>query len=835
MPTWKEVISSEEYQGVPPSQKVFTKFRFWKNTISKSPKFTSLSGEDRTRIRKNFFTERPEEGISIKDFTREGLREPIFTNVVLPAFKKGDELAEKLATAIEGEVSPTKSLPSAILTEFPRFLVGETIRMYKPSRVALAFGISKAIKPIAKPVGKFVGKAIPEPVKRFFTKEFTIGAGAPKPYVAAKEAGQLAKAAGAREAQEVAKVLTTGEKGRILTIPEQRYIGRIFRKEVIASPTLQAHPKFQELKSISNAGRKIMDKWSSELAKSGIPSAQAKETIESNVGRYMARMYRTKLKNTGRGFSLKGLRLRLNGLKHRKDLSERVLKELGEIKEPALPAAIRVREISSSLADNKLFNTVAKNPEWVANTNLTGNMMQMAKTKSLGALAGKFVVPEIARDINAVMLARTQSQSIYMKALSAWKYGKVVLNPATHVRNMISNSMLLDLSGTNHIRQTQLMPRAIKEYLNKGKIYQSALEHGAIGGEFVGGEVGIINKFYAGRQGGNLLRWMNVAKIPFQKMGKIYQGEEQLAKLVKFMDVLSKGAPPKVAAREAQKWLFDYTKIPNAVKLAKHVAPFVTFTYKAIPRVGEAIVNNPMRVYKYYALFNAWNQASRKTLGMLPEEFAREKKALPPWLLRSIGGVPANLLMPWKDKHKRTQWLNLEYILPLGMAPEILQRGVIKGFVSNPFFNIVADLQKNQDFKGKPIIPTGATRAEASRITVDYIYRQLAPSLAPGLKGTKGWGGGYSFAKIMNSIQKIPDYADRIRTVPSALLDSLAGLKLTPLDVRESEKFKMFDKQRMIMDLRGQLMKLNHPAISEKERVKQAEQIHIKIQRVMEQ
>ena len=57
--------------------------------------------------------------------------------------------------------------------------------------------------------------------------------------------------AGAREATKVAKTLTTGPTGKPLTLAEQKYVGRIFRKEVIESPLLKAHPKYQELKAIA--------------------------------------------------------------------------------------------------------------------------------------------------------------------------------------------------------------------------------------------------------------------------------------------------------------------------------------------------------------------------------------------------------------------------------------------------------------------------------------------------------------------------------------------------------------------------------------------------------
>lgn len=606
------------------------------------------------------------------------------------------------------------------------------------------------------------------------------------------------------------------------------------------SEQIRTHPRYQELSAIANEGRNVMDKWSNALVASGIPKERASSIIQENVGEYMGRMYEKHLIKGISGFSPKNLRLRLNGLKNRKDLSETVLRQLGEIKEPALPTAIRVKEISASIANNKVFNAVAKNPEWTAAENITGDMVQMPKSQNLGALSGKWVTKEIANDINAIHSLKAQNKALelYSRGMSAWKYGKVVLNPATHMRNILSNSMLLDISGVNHFKQAFLIPKAINQIITKGELYQTALKNGAIGSEFVGGEVAMIEKFYTHAQGGNLDKWMNVLKAPFGKMGEMYKAEEQIAKLVKFMDSIDRGLSPSNAALESQKWLFNYTDIPNFMKVAKEISPFITFTYKSVPRVAESIVNNPLRVYKYYAFANAFNESSRKMFNMTPDEFARNEKALPPWLLKSIGGMPTNLLMPWKDKYGRTQWLNLEYILPIGMAPEIAQKGLLET-VSNPLVTLYSDLAKNKDFKGKDIIPVASTNAEAAKIVTEYIYRQIAPSLSPGLlnlgNGESIFKGGYSFEKIMSAIYQKPDYADRTKDISPTVFDVLMGLKLTPIDVNESEMFKMYEKKNTINDLNKQMMKLSHPSISEEERERQTEKIFQKIQKVLEE
>ena len=989
------------------------KFLYWNMVVKDSPKFKGLDLESRNKIHNELVTKPGPEIL-------KGVAKGAFKAFKqLPGIKHGDIAIEKTSQFIEPTVPAGRTKLGLFTKDLPRQITADFIRGFKPSTFLPFLAATKVIAPVigavAKPGLKAIARKIPAPVKKFFLKQFTVGKGQPQAFRTLTKAAQLKRAVGAREAEQVAKTLTTApagglriagreglrviKPGKPIPLEQQRFIGRIFRKEIdlggkqsglvrspevvrkIAknievemafNPEIQAlnkelrsvnillrnkelkaqalvgkkffppggslekatavskitkilksgkpstrrfdigleteaispilagtpegqivrgvtqvskafpktsllsrkqlltkraslssaleaqkkdlhikvrssydlfdrtfseqirtHPKFQELSAISDEGRVVMDKWSAALAKSGIPTAQTKEVIEANVGQYMGRMFTSKLQKTGSGFGAKDLRLRLGGLKHRKNLNDAVLRKLGEIKEPALPTAIRVKEISGSIANDDLFNTVAKNPEWVANTNTTGTLIKMPDTRSLGALRNKWVVPEIGEEINAISQAASQAQNWYAKGMGAWKYGKVVLNPATHARNMMSNSMLLDLSGTNHIRQARLYPKAFQEYLSKGRIYQQALKDGALGGEFVGGDVLKIRNSYMTAQGGNLQKWMNVLKTPFKKAGDVYQGEEQLAKLVKYMDVLERGGTSKLAASEAQKWLFDYREIPNFIKGAKHIAPFITFTYKALPRIGEALINNPMKIYKYKAFFDAINSSSRKMNGMSTEEFAREQKALPPWMLKDIGGMPTNLLMPWKDKHGRTQWLNLEYILPIGQAPEIAQRG-LKGLVSNPIINIVADLTKNVDFKGDTIIPVGATRAEAVAIATNHIYRQMVPSLTPGLKGYKGWEGGYSFAKIMNALDKTPDSIDRIRSVPITLLDTLVGLKINPLDVDEAEGFRLHEKRKMINDLKSQIRRLEHPAISEEFREKRTEEIFKKIQRIVD-
>jgi len=115
---------------------------------------------------------------------------------------------------------------------------------------------------------------------------------------------------------------------------------------------------------------------------------------------------------------------------------------------------------------------------------------------------------------------------------------------------------------------------------------------------------------------------------------------------------------------------------------------------------------------------------------------------------------------------------------------------------------------------------------------IGYIYRQLAPSLAPAIGDMKG---GYSWEKITDAISKRPDYAGRVKDLPIALLDTLAGLKITPVDVTQSEQFAIIDKQKKLIDIRSQVLRLYRPDVSEKAREQGVKNLFKNMQRILKE
>ena len=60
----------------------------------------------------------------------------------------------------------------------------------------------------------------------------------------------------------------------------------------------------------------------------------------------------------------------------------------------------------------------------------------------LGELAGKYVPDNIHKDLMEMFATKSDTERRLEKVMHGFKFGKVVLNPATHVRNVISNMIL---------------------------------------------------------------------------------------------------------------------------------------------------------------------------------------------------------------------------------------------------------------------------------------------------------------------------------------------------------------------------------------------------------
>jgi hypothetical protein len=433
-----------------------------------------------------------------------------------------------------------------------------------------------------------------------------------------------------------------------------------------------------------------------------------------------------------------------------------------------------------------------------------------------GALAGRWVPEVVAKHLQDPRVAKTGA---LQQMIGLWKAGKTILNPATHVRNSLTNELLTDWG-------TGLTPLSPRWWQYKGAALKALTQHNA--------------DFEQAKAAGSFLtdtfRSQELSKILdngplsegklkavygwLQKAGKkpgdLYEFEEQLGKMTVYLSerdrLLKAGADvadaAKQAAATADKWLINYRRVPKWVDLVRNgqgplgvlgTVPFITFQYKVAPLVAEAMIKHPTRVTKYFKI----GRGVEALVG--PDETAAEKRVMPEWMKEGIW-----VKLPMKDKYDRSLYLDATYLIPLAdlSATKMVGPGGTPAMMSTPFVDLYQDIVRNQSrFTGRPIWGNGMAKEDVAKSIGEYMGSQLLPSLAPG---------GYGFRNIADAVAKKPDWLGRTRTLDQVLAAQLLGFKTRPIMYGEEAMMRQKEFEDEINAIKIQLRKrMADPAISE--------------------
>lgn len=484
----------------------------------------------------------------------------------------------------------------------------------------------------------------------------------------------------------------------------------------------------------------------------------------------------------------------------RKDLPPELRRALGEILSPAFPIAKGHYQLRQAIEQQKLFRGLASNPDWVAPRGTIGlydhaterPWVLMKQDPEFGVLSDRLVHPDIAEHLEHVKLARSYGEKSLDKAVQAWKFGKVVLNPASHVRNFLSNVIMTDLAGMGvGPGAAKRHMQAVADYIAQGEWYKLAREHNVLGGSWHEGEVkalaeGLLGPVAAGKDSTSLVGQLaRFSQIGVRTPGVMMQAGDQVFKMSLFRWAAEKqGMSLEDAAKFVADTMPDYRQNGRIVQLAagKNIgkfrvplskissklkdaeisldtpakmfsSPFINFSANTLPKVfksalgigikkGEMRAFDPMvalRFWKYPLMIAGWNTYAANQLGMTDEEVENSK---PDYMRTSIPG--SYMLMPFRDEHGRMLHADLGYILPWGdftkmrfnqddpHPPPILS-------VGGPVQPLVDVLYSNRDtFTGKDIVSAGMPPEVALARRIDYIYRSWMPALAPGIPGLTG-------------------------------------------------------------------------------------------------
>lgn len=280
---------------------------------------------------------------------------------------------------------------------------------------------------------------------------------------------------------------------------------------------------------------------------------------------------------------------------------------------------------------------------------------------------------------------------------------------------------------------------------------------------------------------------LSPAAIPFSAMMKLYQTEDTVFRLAKFLREVQSGKTDRQAGALARESFLDYNINAPWVQFARRTAlPFIAFSYRAIPLVIKRAAQQPWKLAKYYVVGHALNAAAYALVG---GEEERERRLLPDELSGELFGIfPRLLRMPWNDKHDSPVFLDMRRWVPGG---DMLDLSMSKAAIPVPsWLSVAGPLSIMMEFfsnrsalTGKPIVKeTDDETGEIAVKVLDHLFKAFAPNLPLPGPGTlipdadRGALQTYAWQSIVDAGSGRLDAFGRDQSLTTALLSSI-GVK----------------------------------------------------------
>ena len=361
-----------------------------------------------------------------------------------------------------------------------------------------------------------------------------------------------------------------------------------------------------------------------------------------------------------------------------KDIPEVRKLQLGEIKEaPPLVFQtlfdgwknVEIGRLQEAILNDKTLWRMAPEPGF--STKPPGKWTVLPKE-----LAHNFYLKD---DVGAMMRSTLNQVSGLEKALRTivwpFKTFKVTFNLPTQVRNTTSNMIFNELGGLP-LERLDFYARAVSDIKTGSKFYKRfkvasggrtwveaelqniitpKLENALLKAKTRGGVANVLSKIILGGQ--------KTLGAP----GNAYQFMETWAKYTKAkynLEVLK--MTEAAAIKDGIKWTFDYADVPPGIRVLRSSAiPFVTYPYKAFPRLLEVAMKHPIRMGKWYLIYRLVKKAMGWHTGVTEEEFDTALEASRDYIKNDPFPIPVG-----KREDGSVEILPLGWHTPIGgMAP----------------------------------------------------------------------------------------------------------------------------------------------------------------------
>ena len=524
---------------------------------------------------------------------------------------------------------------------------------------------------------------------------------------------------------------------------------------------------------------------------------------------------------------------------------------LGEIEDASYALAETARGFSRTLSQFKFFDSLSKQEYVYKNyadiPRESRNFYKQMPTTKLqdsdskfryGNLAGYYVPDQVYKDLivtaRVIDIEQNTFYKNYRKLNSLWKVSKTAWNPTVHVNNIMSNIVLHDLVDADYkylapafkaLRDhNKKVIRNGKEITLKSELVQEAQKYGVFDADFISVEIKNLkslsrNPYLFDESKGNPFDQSVSAatsiykelksKNALTKLTEWYRLEDSIFRLSVFQDRLAKGMDKQTAALDARRAFIDYNIDAPAINWMRNsITPFIAYTYRIVPLLGEAAIMRPWKYAKWAALGFAINGMG-DVVGGGDEE--AERAVMPERKQGRIFSMPflpyRNIKLPGVDLGEKDEFIGPTYIditrfVPGGDIFDLGQPG-IPGIPAplQPSFGLAGDivfpllgydLFRMDRLRGKTGIPV-----EDFGLRVNTIREKLTPNL-PFIPGT------FSNQRIEGARRGL-DSGLKTRTSELGALFNSFGFKVDVADIDKLTALKSLELQRKITGFQEQI------------------------------
>jgi len=546
-----------------------------------------------------------------------------------------------------------------------------------------------------------------------------------------------------------------------------------------------SQPVFEKVKfaydKIDELGKQLVDE-----------GVLASGKYQENVGEYMHQYYQKYIDAKGTTFG--GAKPAIKGTKKlSEDLTQEGVEALGRVENPGYVIGRTIMEMTKDLESARLFNKVN---DVYATTKKIPGFTKVGDSRKYGSLAGKYVPDYIGKDILPEMVATTE-KSMADRVMGEFKFMKVVMSPAAMARNMASN-LILNYWKLGLIPGDKAYFKAIKA-MKEGDLNKYVKLAKPLGWKADSMAFNELNVLLDGAKGKGMKGFYDGIK---DKMATMYQGEESYAKMAAFIKQIDKGISPTEAWKAAESATFNYAEVTPFIRKMRTAwwgAPFITFPLKATPLALETAAKHPARISMIAKMRNAIEEQSDY------DETMREKKNEPQWIKDGFF-----VKLPMKDSEGRSAFFDLTYILPFGdlISGQFIDRNisretglkesVVKSVASkNPFFNVLKELSRNQDFTGNKIWQdSDSMEKQLAEVSRHLMKTFLPPPIADQIPG------GYNSKneRVETGIYAAltpEEKANQKRTLGQEIMKNF-GIKIQPIDADIQDSMNEWQKKKGI-------------------------------------